>query len=228
MRTIVDHSDTLDVAVLDLTRVTQIAEPAARILLDLLRSLQEREKQLVLIPGHEHSQFLRFLTGQNANTDGSPRVVTFSDLDAALEWCENRLIARQSDGWAAPTSVALAEHEFCRSLDQQALAHLAGFLERWSFDQGQYIVRQGDAAKEIYLLMSGEVSVVLALPEGQLKRLSTMSAGMTFGELAIVNPSPVPPTCAPTLRSSATSCRPPLSINWVKRIRRLRWHCCRT
>lgn len=38
--------------------------------------------------------------------------------------------------------------------------------------------------------MNGEVSVVVALSDGQLKRLSTMSAGMTFGELAIVNRAP--------------------------------------
>lgn len=141
VHTIVDHSDTLDVAVLDLKRVTQIAESAARMLLDLLRSLQELDKQLVLIPSQEHSQFLRFFEGQSTDIDGSPRLVIFSDLDVALEWCENRLIARQSDGWTAPTSVALAEHEFCRGLDQQALTHLERLLERRSFGQGQYIVR---------------------------------------------------------------------------------------
>ena len=35
--------------------------------------------------------------------------------------------------------------------------------------------------------MSGEVSVMVALADGRLKRLSTLSAGMTFGELAIVD-----------------------------------------
>jgi glutaminase len=187
VRTIVDHSDVLDVAVLDLQRVTQIAEPAARILLNLLKRLQECDKQLVLIPSQEHSRFLRFLEEQNTVMGNRLRLVTFMELDAALEWCENRLIARRSDGWAAPPPVALAEHEFCRGLDQQALAHLERLLERQHFGQGEYIVRKGDAAEEIYLLMSGEVSVVVALPDGRLKRLSTLCAGMTFGELAIVD-----------------------------------------
>jgi glutaminase len=187
VRTIVDHSDVLDVAVLDLQRVTQIAEPAARILLNLLKRLQECDKQLVLIPSQEHSRFLRFLEEQNTVMGSPLRLVTFMELDAALEWCENRLIARRSDGWAAPPPVALAEHEFCRGLDQQALAHLERFLARQHFGQGEHIVRKGDAAEEIYLLMSGEVSVVVALPDGRLKRLSTLCAGMTFGELAIVD-----------------------------------------
>jgi glutaminase len=187
VRTIVDHSDVLDVAVLDLTRATQIAEPAAQILLDLLQSLQERDKQLVLVPGQEHSRFLRFFEEQNAAMGSPLRMVMFADLDAALEWCETRLIARRGDGWASPTPVALAEHEFCRGLDRQALAHLEGLLERRRFGPGEYIVRKGDPAEEIYLLMSGEVSVVVALADGRLKRLSTLSAGMTFGELAIVD-----------------------------------------
>jgi glutaminase len=114
--------------------------------------------------------------------------VTFLDLDAALEWCENRVIARHGDpGGAAPVPVTLAEHEFCRGLDREALAHLEGLLEHRRFDRGAYIVRKGDAAEEIYLLMSGEVSVMVTLADGRLKRLSTLSAGMTFGELAIVN-----------------------------------------
>jgi glutaminase len=186
VRIIVDRSDVRDVAVLDLKRVSQIAEPAARILFDLLKSLHERDKQLVLVSGREHARFLRFFEEQSATMGGSLRAVTFSDLDTALEWCENRLTAGRSEGWATPPPVGLAEHEFCRGLERQALAHLEGLLERRRFAQGEYIVRKGDDAEEVYLLMSGEVSVVVSLADGQLKRMSTLSAGMTFGELAIV------------------------------------------
>jgi glutaminase len=38
----------------------------------------------------------------------------------------------------------------------------------------------------LYFLMSGEVSVIVELPTGRLKRLSTVSPGMGFGELALV------------------------------------------
>jgi len=187
VRLIVDRSDVLDIAVLDLKRVTQIAEPAGRILFDLLKGLQERDKQLVLVAGREHSRFLRFFEEQRITTMGRPlRAVTFSDLDTALEWCENRLIAGRGDGWGPPPPVELAEHEFCRGLDRQALAYLEGLLERRCFAQGEYLIRKGDAADEVYLLMSGEVSVVITLADGRLKRMSTLSAGMTFGELAIV------------------------------------------
>jgi CRP-like cAMP-binding protein len=60
-------------------------------------------------------------------------------------------------------------------------------LERRVFPAGAAIIRKGDAALSIYLLTRGEVSVVLDLPNGQVKRLSTLSPGMTFGELAVVS-----------------------------------------
>jgi len=188
VRRIVEHSAVLDVAVLDLKRVTQIGEPAARILIDLLKRLQERDKQLVLVPGQGHSRFRRFVEEQISAMGGPLPFVMFSDLDVALEWCEIRLLARRrSDGGAAPAPLALAQHEFCRGLDRQALAHLEGLLEHRRFERGAYIIRKGDAAGEIYLLISGEVSVMVALADGGLKRLSTLSAGMTFGELAIID-----------------------------------------
>jgi glutaminase len=155
---------------------------------DLLNRLQEHDKQLVLVSGQEHARFRRFVEEQITAMGGPLRLVMFSDLDAALDWCENRLLARRrSDGRAAPAPVALSQHELCRGLDRQALAHLEGLLEHRRFDRGEYIVRKGDAAGEIYLLMSGEVSVMVALADGGLKRLSTLSAGMTFGELAIID-----------------------------------------
>ena len=39
------------------------------------------------------------------------------------------------------------------------------------------------------MLLCGQVSVNVALPNGQMTRLSTISAGMSFGELAITDRS---------------------------------------
>ncbi|MDH4052844.1 MAG: cyclic nucleotide-binding domain-containing protein, partial [Rubrivivax sp.] len=48
------------------------------------------------------------------------------------------------------------------------------------------LVRRGDAADALYFLLQGQVSVVVELPQGGFKRLSTLSAGMGFGEAALV------------------------------------------
>jgi glutaminase len=55
------------------------------------------------------------------------------------------------------------------------------------FATGETILRKGDPADCIYFLTEGQVSVVTELPNGELTRLSTLSSGMTFGELAAVS-----------------------------------------
>ena len=45
---------------------------------------------------------------------------------------------------------------------------------------------RGDPADALYFLMRGEVSVIVDLPQGGYKRLSTLSAGMSFGESALI------------------------------------------
>lgn len=49
------------------------------------------------------------------------------------------------------------------------------------------IVQRGEPADAIYLLLSGDVSVSVDLPGGGQKRLSTLSAGMSFGEMALLH-----------------------------------------
>jgi glutaminase len=86
--------------------------------------------------------------------------------------------------------VPLGEHGVCRGLSTEEIAMLASRAERRHYEAGDVIIRKGDTADGFHLLVSGEVSVSIALPSGYLKRFSTLSAGMAFGELAVVDRSP--------------------------------------
>ena len=52
---------------------------------------------------------------------------------------------------------------------------------------GEYIVCHGDHAEALFLITRGQVTVALPSVLGVPKRLSTLSAGMCFGELALVD-----------------------------------------
>jgi glutaminase len=52
------------------------------------------------------------------------------------------------------------------------------------------VVKAGDQARELFFLVRGKVSVVLEKPSGNQKRLAAFSAGMTFGEMALIDGSP--------------------------------------
>ena len=66
------------------------------------------------------------------------------------------------------------------------IAWLQGRLVVGQHEPGALIVRSRDPADALYLLVQGEVSVSLPLPHGGHKRLSTLSAGMVFGEAALI------------------------------------------
>ena len=190
VRSVLQASADLDVAVLDLTRVSHVAAPAVQFLLELLRRLHDGERHLVLVTGGANGLVWRALEEQNILADKPLPLIKFADADAALEWCETQLVAWHLGSWFSPAITALHQHELCAGLDPDELAHLEGLLLRRCYSRGEMIVRMGDYAEEVFLLMSGEVSVVMPAGKGRVKRLSTLSGGMAFGELAIVRGGP--------------------------------------
>jgi len=174
---------------LDFRRVTAVEECAARLLFDLLRHAGDAGVDLLFIGLHKQPRLLRFLEERSTASSSQPKLLTFPDLDRALEWCEDRLLGPRGSN-ASTQSLALRAHDVCRGMAAADFAILERLLERRSFAAGVHIVRKGDPAEEMYLLTRGEVSVVIDLPNGQLKRLSTLSSGMAFGELAVINRGP--------------------------------------
>jgi glutaminase len=190
VRRLVETSPAADYAIVDLGRVTAVDETAAGIVHALRCDLAAKGQEILLVGAQAQPRFLRALEERQGNEPAAPPLRSFPDLDQAFEWCEDHLLAERGLPCDPGRAVALAEHELCRGLRPADLRHLEGLLEHRRFRPGELIVRLGDAAAEIYLLVRGEVSVMLDLPGGRRKRLSTLSPGMAFGELAVVNRQP--------------------------------------
>jgi glutaminase len=188
IRRVLEDAQGTEVAILDVKRVTRIAEGAAALLLDLLRGLSRRGKRLGLAGAPQHPRTVRFLEERLAD-DERWMLATFRDLDAALEWAEDRILAHGA-GESGLEPLPLAAHPICRGLDPEQIEALEKLLEPMRFGAGDTIVRCGDPADRLYFLTSGEVSVVTELPNGSLVRLSTLSPGMSFGELAALTGTP--------------------------------------
>jgi glutaminase len=188
-RRIVERGEELDIAVVDLGRVTQIGDAAAELLYGLFQALARAGKELVLARTETHARVVRSLEERGLR-DGGARVLSFAELDRALEFCENRLLGLTEAERAVPRVVPLAEHEALRGLSKDELRELETRLERKSYAPGQVIVRRGETADRLFILTRGEVSVTAELPNGQQKRLSTLSAGSIFGELAALTRTP--------------------------------------
>jgi glutaminase len=189
VRRVVKTSGSARAFILDLRRVTAMEACATEVLFDLLRNCQASGVQLLFVNLQHQPRLLRFLD-ERTTALALPRLHSFADLDRALERCEDLLLGVCRGDDVARPSVRLEEHEVCRGLSGTELKRFGACLEHRSYPAGALIVCKGDPAEEIYLLLSGEVSVVVDLPNGRLQRLATLSAGMAFGELAVVNRAP--------------------------------------
>jgi CRP-like cAMP-binding protein len=69
-------------------------------------------------------------------------------------------------------------------------------MERRSFAARQTVVRKGDPADELFLVVRGGLSVVSESPDGRQRRLATLSPGVGFGEPSIVEGAGAPARCA--------------------------------
>jgi glutaminase len=173
-------------AILDIQQVTRIDEWAAGVFAALVLEFAASGRGVVFVDAGRHRRFLRQVEEKLAAADRQERLLKFSDLDAALEWCENRLLAEAEFG-PRSEAISLSAHGLCRGLSPEAVKELEAVLVRKSFAPGELIIRSGEPADRLYLLVRGEVSVVIVLASGRLTRLSTLSPGMTFGELAVVD-----------------------------------------
>jgi CRP-like cAMP-binding protein/predicted acylesterase/phospholipase RssA len=71
-----------------------------------------------------------------------------------------------------------------------ALKLLAGNLETTSLAAGDVLLRQGDRADCLYVVVSGELLVEVTLPDGSRHRVATLGCGDCVGEIALLLGTP--------------------------------------
>ena len=157
--------------------MTEIDVAAGRLLAALGAWMEEGGRELVLV-APAHDDLLRRLPGADSRV--------FPDLDAATEWCEERLLAAHGAPTAERVRVPLAGQRLARGLDPAMQARLEALLRPRSFAAGETIFAAGDPADAIFLLVEGEVTIEIEL-EGGRRRLATLTPGLAFGEVALAD-----------------------------------------
>jgi len=100
----------------------------------------------------------------------------------------------EQTGYATETLISAgdAETEKLRAIplfagvSPSALSTIANqFSQEW-FAPGRLVVQQGDPADKLYLIRSGSADVVLASPNGDERKINSLSDGDFFGEMGIL------------------------------------------
>ncbi|MEO1089950.1 MAG: SulP family inorganic anion transporter [Pseudomonadota bacterium] len=110
-----------------------------------------------------------------------PRLRHFATADAALEHCEDELLA--AAGLRLEPAASTLEEWLATDLgDRDAAARLASHCQRLDLQPGAMLCRQGERADAIYLLLRGRLTVLLE-PEAPDTRLRTMESQTVVGEM---------------------------------------------
>lgn len=90
---------------------------------------------------------------------------------------------------ASPTRrcfTARVDYEVLESLSSEDRAALLAQCPLRSFGAGAIIVAEGEPGDDFYLIESGRVALRVTTPAGDVSTLSVLSAGQSFGEMALV------------------------------------------
>lgn len=118
----------------------------------------------------------------------SDEVSIVPELDHALEWCENQIIAQYQD--RAKEEASLRDW-FTQILgtEQDAVA-LMHRCERIEVDAGETIVRAGDAADSMHFILDGRVGIMIPADQGRTTRVRSLGRYTTIGEMGLVAHAP--------------------------------------
>jgi CRP-like cAMP-binding protein len=81
----------------------------------------------------------------------------------------------------------LGRVEIFSNLGQRELKLIAKSCAESTFEDGEFICRQGDRGIAAYIIVSGEINVISEFENGESEIIATLGQGAIVGELAIID-----------------------------------------
>jgi glutaminase len=188
LRRIAQLTEQARYVIVDFKRV-HLADAAARkLIMRLAHAMREGGTELLFVDIANDGP-LGLLSRELAEHETERLVRVFRDVDAALEWCENQLLAQLLKHAPEP-KFSLPELDVFKGLSAQEFRLLETIVRPLVFEKGEIIIREGDQAKLFFVLARGTASVQIRVPTqtGERKRrVASLGPGLTFGEMALLD-----------------------------------------
>lgn len=160
--------------ILELSRVGQVDEASKQILHEASRALAEENKVLQLIDP-EGSLGLSGEEGEG--------LTVFKSRELALEGAEARLIEKYEN--SRDRDYALKDFEVLAGFEAAELEVIERVAKATSFEEGEFIIRQGSEPDGFYLLAEGLVGIFISENE-EKKSIRRFCPGVSFGDIALI------------------------------------------
>ena len=167
----------------DFKLVTGVDSSAAYSFAQIKRAAVERGIKLVLV--HVPAATEKSLRSSDFI---SSDVSIVPELDHALEWCENEIIAQHQDTTQEEADLRGWFMQFLGS-EEDAL-ELIHRCERLEVEAGDIIVSIGEAADSMHFVLDGRVGVVITHDHGGTSRVRSLGRYTTIGEMGLVLNAP--------------------------------------
>jgi SulP family sulfate permease len=176
----------LEFVVLDFEHVHGVDSSAA-FEFNRMRLIARNEGFILLLTGLKPEMHHQLLDGQILEKDSHIR--EFTDLDHGLEWYENQLLETIGDCQNRVSATAL--QHLSRLFSAPAAAdEFLGYLTEVQFNEGDELIKQGDASRDLYFMEEGDVSVYLRPAAGEMVRIRRTGPGTVLGELGFYLDTP--------------------------------------
>jgi SulP family sulfate permease len=167
----------------DFKLVTGVDSSAAYSFAQIKRSAADLGVELILV--HLSVAAKKVLRSSDFIGEG---VTIIPELDRALEWCENELIA-QHQGLAQEE--ASLRDWFTGILDSEDDADkLIRRCQRLEVEAGDIIVRAGDPADSMHFILDGRVGIMVPADDDRTTRVRSLGRYTTIGEMGLVSQTP--------------------------------------
>lgn len=80
----------------------------------------------------------------------------------------------------------LKEQVLLEDLDTDTLKKIAALVKEMSFKKGEYLFKEGDDTRGLYLVHSGKVEISKVTSDGWRQTLAVITPGHFFGELSLL------------------------------------------
>ena len=176
--------------ILDMRRVQSVDVTAAHMLEQVKDMLAEHQGFLIfsrlptnLPSGQDMEHYFDTVGLAHAQS----HVKVFGDLDDAVEWVEDRIIAAATLQHEGEKLLDLHEIELFKGRKEETMQALEACMEKRRVATGERIFTCGDTSDELFLIRRGAVRIMLPLKDRHSIHLSTFGRGNFFGEMAFLD-----------------------------------------
>jgi len=180
--------------ILDMARVQQVDLTAVKMLQQMADQLHKSNGELIFTNvrsgkglSHKVDKTLRHISPQHA---GDYPVRTFIDADEAIEYAENKLLEQLDASIGINQRVELENSNLFHGLPSETIANIKRVMKFEKLKSGDYLFKTHDYGQELFVVLEGEIDILLPYSKNHYKRLSKFGPGAFFGEIAFLKPGP--------------------------------------